>query len=168
MGVIGSLFGLFLGLLLLLAAASLLPGEVFVLDVLDRIVKADELLFLPLLLQQLIALSSLPVQLLLLLLLVPLLEDLQLSVGVLDLLVQLVYLQLQLLLRFLRLGCQLLALLLYLRVFSEQVLLQLLVHEGLSADEGLDVFYFGEQRFLGLVEYPGLVGDLSLGFFGEI
>ena len=98
MGVIGSLFGLLLGLLLLLAAASLLPGEVLVLDVLDRIVKADELLFLPLLLQQLIALSSLPVQLLLLLLLVPLLEDLQLSVGVLDLLVQLVYLQLQLLL----------------------------------------------------------------------
>ena len=107
-----SLFGLFLRLLLFFAAASLLPGQVFVLYVLDSIMKADEFLLLPLLLQQLIALPPLAVQLLLLLLLVALLEDLQLPVGVLDLLVQLADLQLQLLLGLLRLGGELLALLL--------------------------------------------------------
>ena len=107
-----SLFGLFLRLLLFFAAASLLPGQVFVLYVLDSIMKADEFLLLPLLLQQLIALPPLAVQLLLLLLLIALLEDLQLPVGVLDLLVQLADLQLQLLLGLLRLGGELLALLL--------------------------------------------------------
>lgn len=40
--------------------------------------------------------------------------------------------------------------------------------QRLSADEGLDVFYLSQQCFLGLVEYPCLVGDLRLGFFGEI
>lgn len=107
-----SLFGLFLWFLLLFAAAGLLPSQVFVLDVLDGIMKSDELLFLPLLLQQLIALPSFPVQLLLLFLLVPLLEDLQLSVGILDLLIELTDLQLQLLLGLFGLGGQFLALLL--------------------------------------------------------
>lgn len=111
-----SLFGLFLWFLLLFAAAGLLPGQVFVLDVLDGIMKPDELLLLPLLLQQLIALPSFPVQLLLLFLLVPLLEDLQLSVGILDLLIELIDLQLQLLLGFFGLGGQFLAFLLDLRV----------------------------------------------------
>lgn len=163
-----SLFGLFLWFLLLLSAAGLLPGQVFVLDVLDGVVKADELLLLPLLLQQLIPLSPLPVQLLLLLLLVPLLEDLQLPVGILDLLVELADLQLQFFLGFFGLGGELLALLLDLRVLPEQVLLELLVHQRLSADEGLDVLYFRQQGLFGLVEYPGLVGDFCLGLFGEV
>lgn len=47
----GSLLGLLLWLLFLFAAASLLPGQVFVLDVLDGIVKTDELLFFSLLFQ---------------------------------------------------------------------------------------------------------------------
>ena len=40
--------------------------------------------------------------------------------------------------------------------------------QRLGADEGLDVFYFGEECFFGLVEYPRLVGDLCLGLFGEV
>lgn len=108
----GSLFGLFLWLFLLFATTGLLPGQVFVLNVLDSIMKPDELLFLSLLLQQLIALSSFPVQLLLLFLLVPLFEDLQLSVGILDLLVELVDIQLQFFLGLFGLGGQFLAFLL--------------------------------------------------------
>lgn len=75
---------------------------------------------------------------------------------------------LQLLLRLFSLGGQLLALLLDLAVFAQEVVFELLVDEGFSADEGLDVFDFGEEGLFGLVEDAGLVGDFSFGFLGEV
>jgi len=42
------------------------------------------------------------------------------------------------------------------------------VDQSLSADEGLDVLDFREQRLFGLVEDAGLVGDFGFGFLGEV
>ena len=77
---------------------------------------------------------KLPLQLFLLLFLVPPLEDLQLSVGVLDLLSELPNFHLKLFLALLDLCSQLFAFLLDVGVLPDQVFFELLVHKGLGAD----------------------------------
>lgn len=99
---------------------------------------------------------------------VSLLEDLQLAVGIFDLLVEFVYLLLKLLLRFFCLGGKLLTLLLNLSVFSQKILFKFLMNQGLSPDGRFDVLDFGKESLLRLIEYSSLVGDFRLGFFGKV
>lgn len=124
--------------------------------------------YLSLLLQQLVLLPPLPLELLLLLFLVPPFEDLQLAVGALDLVGELPDLGLQPLLALLDLGRQLLAFLLDVGVLPDQVLLELLVDERLRAVGGLDVLDVREEGLLCLVKPAGVVGYLCLAFLGEV
>jgi hypothetical protein len=108
--------------LFFLSSAGLLPGQVFVLDVLDSIVEPDELLLFIFLLIHFPAFSFFPFELAFFFFLVPLLEDFELLVGFLNQLIQFIDLLVEFVLALLGFGGELLRPLLDFQIFSMQIL----------------------------------------------
>ena len=115
--------------LVFLTPSSLFPSQVLVLNVLYRVIEPDKFLFLAPFILHLPPLLLLPLQLSLLLLLIPLLEYLKLLICPLDQFVQFIYFLIKFILAFLCFCCQFLWSLLYVHIFSVQILFQLFVDQ---------------------------------------